>query len=150
MEINDQVDALEYLLSKGQAMPENRAGWLVKAITERYTAPRGFKSKTKMELERRLKEEKAKSREDAKRKRNSQLSAEMQAGKAAEQIESRKVADYLNSLPETERRELEMAALKSSPLTRGRLGSGQAGTLLRETVIQSYVLNLLVEGNSQP
>ncbi|RYY52360.1 MAG: replication initiator protein A [Chitinophagaceae bacterium] len=147
-EINEQVDALEYLLSKGQTMPENRAGWLVKAIAERYTPPRGFRPKKQMEMDFKAKEEKVKAREETKKKKESKRKAELDAEKAAQEMETKKVADYLGSLLETERWEVEMAALKSSPLTRGRLGSGQTGALLRDTIIHSYVLGLITEGKS--
>ena len=146
-EINEQVDALEYLLSKGQTMPENRAGWLVKAIAERYTrhAASGQRSKWKWILERKRKRSKRGRRQ---KEKESKRKAELDAEKAAQKMETKKVADYLGSLLETERREVEMAALKSSPLTRGRLGSGQAGALLRDTIIHSYVLGLITEGKS--
>ena len=146
-EVNGQVDALEYLLSKGQTIPDNRGGWLVKAITEQYTPPKGFKSKKQREGELREKDEKAKAKEEARKRREIKNEAEAAAREREQEAEVEKVAKYLRSLPETERREVEMAALKSSPLTRGRLGAGEAGALLRETIIRSHVL-LVIEGRN--
>ncbi|MES2704976.1 MAG: replication initiator protein A [Verrucomicrobiota bacterium] len=142
-EVNDQVDALEYLLSKGQTIPDNRGGWLVKAITERYTPPRGFKTKKQVEMELRQKEEKTKSKVESKKRRESKKNSEVAVEEDKQNREAKMVAAYLEGLPETQRREVEMAALKSSPLTRGRLGAGETGALLRETIIRSYVLELI-------
>lgn len=142
-DINDQVDALEYLLSKGQSAPENRGGWLVKAITDRYSPPRGFKSRKQMQEEARAKEAKAKIREQTQRIRDVRAAAKEASTKEAYEAEARRVAEFLASLPEDKRREIEMEALKSSPLTRGRLGAGGGGPALRNSIIHQHVLKIL-------
>jgi len=41
--IEAQLESLEFLLLRGgENVPINRGGWLVKAIAENYSAPRGF------------------------------------------------------------------------------------------------------------
>ena len=59
-QIEIQLEVLEFLLAKGgEAAPANRGGWLVKAVTENYSQPRGFKSTAQRLEESRLKAEKA-------------------------------------------------------------------------------------------
>lgn len=146
-EINDQIDALEYLLSKGQGAPENRGGWLVKAINDCYSSPRGFKSRKQVEEEARAKDAKAKVREQAQQIRDARAIAKEASSKAAHEAEAQQVADFLGSLSDPRRREIEMEALKSSPLTRGRLGGGE-GSMLRKSIIHQHVLKLLKQKNN--
>jgi hypothetical protein len=68
--IEVQLDALEFLLVRGgESAPTNRGGWLVKAIEENYSLPRGFKSSAQLAEENRQKAEKAKERQDAAQRR---------------------------------------------------------------------------------
>lgn len=48
--VEAQLEALEHLLIRGgKAVPENRAGWLVQAVTENYSPPRGFRTRAQRE-----------------------------------------------------------------------------------------------------
>lgn len=140
--IEFQLDALEFLLiaKNGKAAPENRAGWLVKAITENYGPPRGFRSRAEREREARERAEKVKEQDQRLKAR---LEAEEAREKAAEEERlerERRVREYLESLKPAQRQALEEEAIRKSPLAGGRLGAH-----LRAAIIHNYVEALLKE-----
>ncbi|RYD33771.1 MAG: hypothetical protein EOP86_12590 [Verrucomicrobiaceae bacterium] len=130
--IEAQLDALEFLLTGKTGAPESRSGWLVAAITENYTPPRGFK----------LPGDGKKPKSPRASPKSIQLELEP-VQDDGHQREADQVADYLASLPEQQRLTVEQDALDSSPLTRGRMASGNAGALLRRSIIHEHVLKLL-------
>ena len=113
--IEVQLEALEFLLVRGgESAPTNRGGWLVKAIVENYSLPRGFKSSAQLAEENRQKE-----------------SADWEKNQS-------RVREYLETLSPSKRTELEIAALMVSPL-----GRGQISLRLRQSIIDHYVLDIL-------
>lgn len=142
--IETQIDALEYLMStKPDKVPENRAGWLVKAITDAYTPPRGFKSRQQREQDEKLQEAK---REKAAKLREQREQEERMKKEMADQFyeaEERVVREYLEKLPHEERQELETKALRASPL-----GLGRPSAQMREILIHDYVLARLKDAEN--
>lgn len=142
--IETQIDALEYLMStKPDKVPVNLAGWLVKAITEEYTPPRGFKSRDEQELENRLREEKKKKVSRVKEEREERARREKEQTENAYAAEEVRVQAYLNQLPHEKRQVIEQRALKSSPL-----GLGRPSQQMREIIIHDHVLTLLEDQGS--
>jgi hypothetical protein len=141
--IEAQLEALEFLLLKGgDVVPTNRGGWLVKAIAENYSAPRGFKSSAQLADENRQKAEKARERQEALRRRKAEEEAD-EARKNADWENNRaRVREYLQSLSQPKRTEVEIAALEASTI-----GRGQLSPRVRQNIIDVYVLDIL-EGRS--
>ena len=139
--IESHLDALEFLLAKGgESAPQNRAGWLVKAITENYGPPRGFKTRAQVAHEAQERAERAKAKDEARRKK--QLTEEAKQASEAERqaADDKRVETYLSSLTDKEREQVESDALKDSPLMVGRTGSP-----FRRSIIHCYVLELLAK-----
>lgn len=137
--IEQQLDALEFLLAKGgEGAPQNRAGWLVKGITENYGPPRGFKSRGQIAHEAQEKAERAKAKEEARRKKQEQEEARKASEAERYAADEKKVETYLASLTDKEREKLEADALKDSPFAMGRTGSP-----FRRALIHSHILELL-------
>lgn len=136
-----QLDALEFLLLRGgDAVPSNRGGWLVKAITENYSLPRGFKSRAQLASEIQLNEEKKKAKKEAvARKKTAELDREDQEAALWKQRRIR-ICEYRESLTPEENCKLETSALMASPL-----GRGQISTKLRQTIVEAYILGILGE-----
>jgi hypothetical protein len=142
--IEDQIDALEYIMAKSpSSAPENRAGWLVKAITEQYSFPRGFKSKAQREEEARIKAQKLEIAEKAKREREEKERLKREHEEEAYHAEERQVKEYLESIGADALQELEQKALKASPAGRGRISA-----VMREVIVHDYVMKLLEEGRA--
>jgi Replication initiator protein A len=143
--IEVQLEVLEFLLVRGgDSAPTNRGGWLVKAIVENYSLPRGFKSSAQLAEENRQKAEKAKERQEAARRKNAEEEAEQARESADWEKNQTRIIGYLESLSSQERLEMEMAALSASPL-----GRGQISLRLRQSIIDNYVLDIL-HGRSAP
>jgi hypothetical protein len=143
--IEVQLEVLEFLLIRGgESAPTNRGGWLVKAIVENYSLPRGFKSSAQLAEENRQKAEKAKERQEAARRKNAEEEAEQARESADWEKNQTRIIGYLESLSSQERLEMEMAALSASPL-----GRGQISLRLRQSIIDNYVLDIL-HGRSAP
>ena len=143
--IEVQLEVLEFLLVRGgETAPTNRGGWLVKAIVENYSLPRGFKSSAQLAEENRQKAEKAKERQEAARRKNAEEGAEQARESADWEKNQTRIIGYLESLSSQERLEVEMAALSASPL-----GRGQISLRLRQSIIDNYVLDIL-HGRSAP
>ena len=141
--IEAQLEALEYLLTREEKLwPQNRAGWLVQAVTENYGPPRGFKTRQQRDEEAREKARKAEQRERAKRQ-----GKQTDAQRLAEaQAEVERVSHYLAALSAEQRQELEAAALRASPLGRGRMSAK-----VRQSLVFTHVLSLLpAAGCSSP
>ena len=143
--IQMQLEALEFLLERGgEAAPANRGGWLVKAIAENYSPPRGFKSSIQLAEENRQKAETAKRKlEAARRKKAEEEAARGRASADWEKNQSR-IREHLKSLTPQKRTELEIDALSGSPF-----GRGQISARLRQTIIENYILDIL-DGRSAP
>lgn len=139
--IEDQIDALEYLLAKkGATIPNNCAGWLVKAIAEKYSTPRGFKNKEAIEAEAKKKAERLALA--AERKREQELAEQRRREKqeAAYEEEERKIKAFLGERSLEERQEIEQRALRSSPAGKGRISGA-----MRDVIIHDFVLKLIEE-----
>lgn len=139
--VESQLDGLEFLLAKGgEGAPENRAGWVVKAITENYGPPRGFKPRAQIAHEAQERAEKAKAKEESLRKKKLSQEMDKVSEKEREAMETEKVETYLASLNAKERDALERDALKDSPNAVGRVSSP-----FRRAVVHTYVLELLAK-----
>jgi hypothetical protein len=141
--IEAQLEALEFLLLRGgESVPTNRGGWLVKAIAENYSAPRGFKSSAQLADENRQKAEKARERQEAARRKKAEEEA-VEARKNADwEKNQNRIQEYLQSLNPQRRTEVEVAALEASSI-----GRGQLSPRVRQGIIDHYVLDIL-EGRS--
>ena len=140
--IQTQLDVLEFLLAKGgEVAPANRAGWLVKAISEDYSTPRGFKSHEQLTEEARQRAEKARVKEGQARLKK----AEQESQRAREdenwEKDRARVQRHLTSLSPAAREELEEAALAASPLRRMVISAK-----VRQATIDNFVLDLLKNG----
>jgi replication initiator protein A len=143
--IEVQLEALEFLLVRGgEVAPTNRGGWLVKAITENYSSPRGFKSSTQLAEESRQKAEKAKERQEAAGRKKAEEEAEQVRASADWEKNKTRILEYLESFGPEERLKIEITALMASPL-----GRGQLSARLRQSIIDQYVLDIL-DGRSAP
>src|ERR1700730_5356085 len=141
--IEAQLEALEFLLLRGgESVPTNRGGWLLKAIMENYSAPRGFKSSAQLADENRQKAEKAKERQEAARRKKAEQEAEEASKNADWENNQNRIREYLQSLSPTKRTEVEIAALEASII-----GRGQVSPRVRQNIIDRYVLDIL-EGRS--
>ena len=141
--IEAQLEALEFLLLRGgENAPTNRGGWLVKAITENYSAPRGFKSSAQLAVENRHKAEKAKEKQEAVRRKKAEEEAEEARRNADWENNQDRIREYLQSLSPAKRIEVEVAALEASAI-----GRGQLSPRVRKNIIDTYVLDIL-EGRS--
>ena len=137
--IEVQLDALEFLLVRGgESAPTNRGGWLVKAIEENYSLPRGFKSSAQLAGENRQKAEKAKERQDAAQRRKAEEEEQRARESADWEKNQNRIQEYLASLSQEKHMELEIAALNASPIARG-----QISLRLRQSIIDHYVLDIL-------
>jgi hypothetical protein len=137
--IQAQLDALEYLLARGgESAPTNRAGWLVKAVTEDYSAPRGFKSRAQLAEEARQRAEKALDREEQARLQKAEMAAQCAREDAQWEEDQTRIRQHLASLPPEDRAELELAALRASPF-----GLSAISIKLRQATIDNFVLDIL-------
>lgn len=137
--IEDQIDHLEYLLSKkGATIPQNRAGWLVKAIAEKYSPPRGFKSKEAQAAEALKKAERLSAAVERKREKEAAEQRKRESQEAAYTEEERAVEAYLGKLTSEARQDLEQQALRLSPMGKGRIS-----TAMRDVIIHDHVMGLI-------
>ena len=137
--IQTQLDALEFLLTKGGDLaPSNRAGWLVKAVTENYSPPRGFRSRAQLAEEARQKAEKARTRENQARLEKAEQEAQQTHENTDWKKDQARIHRHLASLSPEVRVELEVAALKASPL-----GHMAMSGKLRQATIDNFVLDIL-------
>ena len=139
--IEGQLAALEYLLTKGEKFaPQNRAGWLVQAVTENYGPPRGFQTPGQREAAAREKSLRAQTRQQ---KQRQQAQAKEQE---AARLEARKeqVAAYLAGLSQAQRTALEETALQAN-MVQGRIAAP-----MRRMIVRGYVMNLLSKDPSGP
>lgn len=141
-EIETQLDALEYVIStKPEKAPENRAGWLVKAISDSYAPPRGYKSKQQREEEEALKAQKLDKLANAKQQREEDERRRKEKFEEAYEAEEKLVQAYLTALAHEERQELESKALRASAS-----GLGRPTAQMREVIIHDFILTLLKSG----
>jgi hypothetical protein len=146
--IERQLDALEYLLGRKDGAPENRAGWLVKAIEDDYGLPRGFKTRQQLEREAKEKAERARDRGIQARRRvrgGDSSKADGDGSSAQFKQEQEQVEAYLKRLSPQQREQLESDAIAKSPLNNGRLPM-----LVRQTIIYNHVVSLLKAGVTAP
>lgn len=138
--IESQLEGLDFLVAKGgDGVPQNTAGWLVKAITEDWTPPRGFVTPAEKE-EVALKEaEKARMRAQLKKRKDDASKATDAAQIAAVTAQEQKIAAHLATLSEAEQQALERQALASSPLAT----SGRIGSALKKAIFQNFMIELL-------
>ena len=143
--IRAKLEEFDYRMTREEGdplRPQNPGGYLSQAIEEDYTSPKGFKSQADLERERLEKEEQSAQRKAA-REAKSKEAAERKA--SAEQEFQRKadlVANYLGSLSEEKRKQVEADALASS------LFGTTASDLIRQSLIHNHVLELLKETRS--
>jgi hypothetical protein len=143
--IEVQLEVLEFLLVRGgESAPTNRGGWLVKAIVENYSLPRGFKSSGQLAEENRQKAERAKERQEADRRKKAEEEADEVRKSADWEKNQTRIREYRESLSPQKRLEVEIAALTASPI-----GRGQISLRLRQSIIDHYVLDIL-DGRSAP
>jgi hypothetical protein len=143
--IEVQLEVLEFLLVRGgESAPTNRGGWLVKAIVENYSLPRGFKSSGQLAEEKRQKAERAKERQEAERRKKAEEEADEVRKSADWEKNQTRIREYIESLCPQKRLEVEIAALTASPI-----GRGQISLRLRQSIIDHYVLDIL-DGRSAP
>jgi hypothetical protein len=143
--IEVQLEVLEFLLVRGgESAPTNRGGWLVKAIVENYSLPRGFKSSGQLAEENRQKAERAKERQEADRRKKAEEEADEHRKSADWEKNQTRIREYIESLCPQKRLEVEIAALTTSPI-----GRGQISLRLRQSIIDHYVLDIL-DGQSAP
>jgi hypothetical protein len=116
---------------------------LVKAISENYSMPRGFKSASQLAEENRQKAERAKERQEAARRKKAEEQADQDRTTEAWEREQARIQEYLKSLSPEERLKVEIAALAESPLGRGKILPR-----LRQNIIDRYIIDIL-EGRSQ-
>jgi hypothetical protein len=141
--IEVQLEALEFLLARGgESAPANRGGWLVKAIAENYSLPRGFKSSAQLTEENRQKAEKAKERQEAARRKEAEEQAEQARRNDEWEKNQLRIQEYLESLGQEGRLKVEIDALTAS------LGRGKISPRLRQNIIDQYVLDIL-DGRSE-
>jgi hypothetical protein len=115
--IEVQLEALEFLLVRGgESAPISRRGWLVKAIMENYTAPRGFKSSAQLTEENRQKAQKAKERQEVARRIKAEEEEQRALDSADREKDQGRIRGYLESLTQEERLEIEIAAIRASPI----------------------------------
>ncbi len=129
-----QLEALEYLLARGKenhSPVENRAGWLVKAVTENYGPPRGFKPRAQRDVEAKEKSLKAQQRKET--LRQSERAKEQTAARTQER--DRQVNEYLAGLTQAQREELEVAAIEAGEF-KGRLSAAMRRMCVRSHVIR--------------
>lgn len=132
--VEGQLEALEYLLTKGEKFaPQNRAGWLVQAVTENYGPPRGFKTRAQ--------------REAAAHEKSLKVQARLQKQRQHAQDKAQEVvrlegklqqADaYLAGLNQAQRTALEEAALQASEV------KGRVSATMHRMIVRGYVMELL-------
>jgi hypothetical protein len=138
-QIEIQLEVLEFLLAKGgEAAPANRGGWLVKAVTENYSQPRGFKSTAQRLEESRLKAEKSKQRLEAAAHKNAAEQEDQERDNAAWQKDKTRIRAYLEALSPQKRTEVEVAAITANPI-----GMLRTSPRIRQTIVDRYVLDIL-------
>ena len=94
--------------------------------------------------ENRQKAEKAKERQEAARRKRAEEEAGANSTSADWEKNKIRIIEYLESFGPQERLEVEIAALRASPL-----GRGQISPRLRQSIIDQHVLNIL-DGRSAP
>lgn len=139
--VRRKIEILEYLL-RGDAKPDNPAGFLVRSIEEDYAAPLGFKSQEEFVREDRIERETRRLRtlaEEREKRRSEDLAAREEAIALEKQ---RVVGDYLSSLAGEDARKLMDEALKTGNPKMLKL-EGIAGKVYREQLLQNYVLGAM-------
>ena len=137
--IEAQLDGLDFLVAKGgDGVPQNAAGWLVKAITEDWTSPRGFVSQAESEELARQEAEKATKQAELKKRKEDARKAADAAHLAVVVAQEEKIRLYLATLSESEQLALEREALAASPLAKGRIGPA-----LKKAIFQNFMNELL-------
>jgi primosomal protein N' len=103
-QIENSTGSLGILARTGRGVRANKPWrWLVKAIVENYSMPRGFKSSTQLAEENRQKAEKAKERQEAARRKKAEEQAEQARANERWEKEQRRIREYLESLGSEER-----------------------------------------------
>lgn len=137
--VAEKLEVLEFLLAKGgENEPQNRGGWLQKAISDDYSAPKGFKSSAQLQKEAHERAETLRKRKEEAELKAKQDQAKEAAQKAKDEQEMKQVETYLSSLTPLETEKLEEEALRNQPAALTRVGSA-----FRKALIQSHVLRLL-------
>jgi hypothetical protein len=133
-----QINALEFLVSTdGQSAPANKGGWLVKAITEDYHPPAGFKTPEQIAKEAQEHAEKLRRQMESAQKHEAlKKLLEAQADAELKERQARARA-YLETLSEKDREELEERAL------RGHGDPSSYGKMYRQAHIDNYALRIL-------
>ena len=126
----------------------NPAGWLVKAIREDYTAPKGFVSKSE-----RLRREKA-AEENRTKHAQSENDKRRKDREERDAIEAERVhvENYLNALTETERKELEVRAIElGDDFQRMKAREKDvSGKIMRNLLTHQEVLRVYPMSNKNP
>lgn len=135
-------DGITYLLEKAEivrAEPRQNAGRaFIAALRDDWKKPLAIENRQKAE-----KAEKAKGRQEAAQRRKAEEEAQRERENADWEKDKSRIGEYLDSLNQQKRNELELAALRASPF-----GQRQISRDLRQSIIDSYVLTI-VKGRGQ-
>lgn len=133
--IQARIEAFDWLVSKkDRRVTKSPAGYLVKSITDGYTAPKGFESAADRAKRTAAEEAKRKKAEEAK------LRAEAEQ-KAREEAEAARIRSYIEALPPEGREQLEKDALeKANPFFFGRYRDSK-----NEPATRAKYLKLIIE-----
>jgi plasmid replication initiation protein len=127
-------DGITYLLEKAEivrAEPrQNAARAFIAALRDDWKKP--------LAIQDRHKAEKAKERQEAAQRRKAEEEAQRERENADWENDKSRIREYLDSLNQQKRNELELAALTASPF-----GQRQISRDFRQSIIDSYVLAIL-------
>jgi len=139
-QIEQQIEVFDWLISrKDVKVSRNPPGWLMSAITDNYSPPKDFVSRVEQARRdecaaetKRQGEEREKQREAMERHR--------------EEKREQRIMDFLQSLGDDERMQLEKDALVQAPKLQRSLiqRGGSLGAAARKAVIDAYVLARLL------
>ena len=142
--IQEKIELLEYKIEKGDK-PKNNGAFLASAIKDNYEPPNGFLTKAQKAAEQ-TREEKEKAEAKARKEAQEKAQAAKEAQEQAEKDQKEQmVQDYLNSLPEQERKQVIADALARADMFQKRIldRNSSSAPSIREILINQYVLELL-------
>jgi hypothetical protein len=145
--IQQKLEIFDWMAErKDKRIGKNPAGWLVKAVEDDYTPPKGFESR-----------EARRAREDAQRERDRQAAEETRRRREEERrrVEDAKAVDaYLAGLTPQERARIEAEAISRAPEeVRRNLASPELALLrgsLQKMALRVYVAEKIKQESSTP
>jgi hypothetical protein len=140
--IRERIEMFDWLSEKkDKRVSKNPGGYLAESIRKAYVAPKGFESKAEQERKRAAEAERRRKAEEAKKRAEAEQLAR-------EQAEQKRIADYLETLTQSEREALEAEAIaKANPFFaqsyRRAKGNPESEARYLKLIVETHVTEIL-------